>query len=89
MTVLPDVSRRSNIEIIFDILNASRAGGRKTQLMVRCNLSHPQLRKYLDLGVQRGLLTKSSEGGSEVYKTSAAGKEFAEHFICLKNMLDV
>jgi len=57
--------------------------------MVRCNLSHPQLRKYLDLGVQRGLLTKSSEGGSEVYKTSAAGKEFAEHFICLKNMLDV
>jgi predicted transcriptional regulator len=40
-------SRRSTVEIIFDILSVCSDGANKTAIMYQSNLSHDQLARYL------------------------------------------
>jgi predicted transcriptional regulator len=47
-------NRRSNIEVIADILRLGEAG--KTEIMYSANMSHRQLQKYLDFMVESGFL---------------------------------
>ncbi len=53
-------SRRSNIEVIADILRMKEAS--KTQIMYRAGMSYAQLQKYLDYLTKGGLLVLSSNG---------------------------
>ncbi len=46
--------RRSNIEVIADILRLGEAG--KTEIMYSANMSYRQLQKYLDFMVESGFL---------------------------------
>ncbi len=65
--------RRSNIEIIADILRLGQ--GSKTQIMYRVGMSYAQLHKYLDYLVERGFLVWDSyryPGG--IYRVSQEGK---------------
>ena len=48
--------RRSNIEVIADILRLGEAG--KTEIMYSANMSYRQLQKYLDFMVESGFLDK-------------------------------
>jgi len=40
-------NRRSEIDIIGEILNLSRDGAKKTEILYQGNLSYTQLQKYL------------------------------------------
>ena len=52
--------RRSNIEIIADILRMGQAS--KTQIMYRVSMSYAQLQKYLDYLIVRGFLNRTMDG---------------------------
>ena len=50
--------RRSNIEVIADILRLGEAG--KAEIMYSANMSYLQLQKYLDFMVNSGFLVKQA-----------------------------
>ena len=52
-------SRRSEIEIIRDILVLSQAGAKKTEIMYQVNLSFFQLNNYLKYLLENELLQKN------------------------------
>jgi predicted transcriptional regulator len=51
-----NVGRRSNIEVIADMLRLGEAG--KTEIMYSANMSYFQLQKYLAFLMQRGFIEK-------------------------------
>jgi predicted transcriptional regulator len=66
--------RRSNIEIIADILRIGQAN--KTPIMYRVGMSHAQLHRYLDYLVERGFVVSDSHAypGATAYRVSQDGK---------------
>ena len=64
--------RRSNIEVIADILRLGEAG--KTEIMYSANMSYFQLQKYLHFLLQLGLIDKVTVGNPVVtYKVTKKG----------------
>jgi len=58
--------RRSNIEVVADILRVGEHGAGKTRIMYQANMSYHQLQKYLDLLVDRGCLKRNNIDKSHV-----------------------
>ena len=50
--------RRSNIEIIADMLRVGENGAGKTEIMYTANMSYSQIQKYLDYLVIQGFVNK-------------------------------
>jgi predicted transcriptional regulator len=75
--------KRSDIDIIANILDEARKGSRKTRVMYRCNLSHRQLQVYLNLIQDMGLLASHSE----FFITTAKGNKFLEVYRTLKALM--
>lgn len=67
---------RRTSEIISNILDVAKNGARKTRIMYQANLSFTQLKKYLELLVNKGLL----EQEKNIFKTTDKGKAFIESF---------
>ncbi len=64
--------RRSNIEVIADMLRLGEAG--KTEIMYSANMSYHQLQKYLTFMLQLGLITKVTVGNPVVtYRVTRKG----------------
>ena len=57
-------NRRSNIEVISDILRLGEAG--KTEIMYSANMSYFQLRKYLDFLTLGGFIDIVKVGNPSV-----------------------
>ncbi len=69
--------RRSNIEIIADILRLGQAG--KTEIMYGANMSYCQLQKYIDLLMGRGFIDRVHPGNSTaIYRTTEKGHTLLE-----------
>lgn len=49
-------NRRSEIDIIGEILNLSRDGAKKTEILYQGNLSYTQLQKYLPFLLEKNIL---------------------------------
>ncbi len=64
--------RRSEIDILTEILRLARENPRKTTLLYRVNLNHTLLNKYLSYLMEKGLLVE--QGG--VYSITDRGHEF-------------
>ena len=65
--------RRSNIEVIADILRLGQMG--KTEIMYNANMSYSQLQKYLDFLTERGFMERvSSETSIATYRTTTDGR---------------
>ncbi|HEX5977715.1 MAG TPA: winged helix-turn-helix domain-containing protein [Nitrososphaeraceae archaeon] len=68
--------QRSRTDIIGDILDA--ANGRssivKTKIMYKAFLSHTQLKEYLPVLIERGLLSYEAE--TQTFKTTQKGLRF-------------
>jgi len=82
--------KRSDIDIMANILNEAHEGARKTRIMYRCNLSHTQLRAYLKLLFGMKLLGPiSEEEGTkpDVFKTTAKGLKFLDAYRKLKVLM--
>jgi predicted transcriptional regulator len=71
---------RSKVDIIADILEAAVGGTKKTHIMYGCNLSFEQLRTYLNLLLDRGLLRTNVENGQSgdptFFQTTTKGHTF-------------
>ena len=64
--------RRSNIEIIADILRLGEAG--KTEIMYGANMSYCQLKKYIDFLLERGFMDRiNSDSPNATYRTTRKG----------------
>jgi len=72
-------NRRSEFEIIRDILVMSVDGAKKTQILYRTNLSYSQLQVYLSFLVRVGAVKIIEHGSARIYKTTPKGKEVLNH----------
>jgi len=77
--------RRSNLEIIAEILRIARRGARKTRIVYGANLNFKMLREYLKKLEDAGLITVSRGEGS-IVKTTKKGHEFLQRFYGLKEL---
>ena len=73
-------NRRSEIEIIRDILVLSQSGAKKTEIMYQVNLSYFQLNNYLESLLNIDLLTEraiqiNGNGLGKEYVTTEKGVE--------------
>jgi len=75
--------KRSEVDIMANILSEAVRGARKTRIMYRCNLSHRQLQVYLKLLLGLGLL----ESRSNLFKTTAKGLKFVDAYRTLKALM--
>jgi len=58
--------RRSNIEIIADMLKVGENGAGKTEIMYSANMSYSQIQKYLGFLLSRGFISKVEIGNPVV-----------------------
>ena len=68
--------RRDQMSIIADILEISRGGILKTQIMYRGNLSYLQLNRYLSLLLSSGLIVQTIIEGKDTYVVTEEGAGF-------------
>ena len=55
-------SRRSEFDIISEILKLSRDGARKTEILYQGNLSYTQLQNYLFFLIDKGIIEEKQVG---------------------------
>ena len=84
------IRKRSDIDIMANILSAANKGTKKTRIMYRCNLSHKQLQVYLQLLLEMGFLAPHSkkEGGKlNCFITTSKGSKFLDAYHTLKGLM--
>jgi predicted transcriptional regulator len=82
--------RRSEIEIMANILSAANKSIKKTRIMYRCNLSHNQLQVYLQILHDMGFLVPHSKKEGEklnCFKTTPKGLKFLDTYRALKSLM--
>ncbi len=58
--------RRSNIEIISEMLRIGAEGAGKTEIMYSANMSYRQLQKYLKFMLSQGLIDQIEVGNPSI-----------------------
>ena len=80
--------RRSDIEIIADMLEIGENGAGKTEIMYSANMSYSQIQKYLGYLVANGYIDKMKMGNPSVtYQVSDSGIKLLQLISKLKEML--
>jgi len=81
--------RRSNIEIIADMLKVGESGAGKTKIMYNANLSYSQIQKYLSFLTSQGFIDKVQVGNPAVtYQVTENGHKLLEIINSLQEMLE-
>jgi len=83
----PSSKRRDKLYIIAEILEISKQGTLKTQIMYRANMSFTQLNDYLAFMLKIGLLDKVNENGRETYRATAKGTDFLQRYNEISELL--
>jgi predicted transcriptional regulator len=71
------VRYRNRLDIIADVLEVTKGGARKTQIMYGANLSYTLLTRYLKNVMDMGLVKR--EDGS-IFKLTEKGSDFLQEF---------
>jgi predicted transcriptional regulator len=80
-------NRRSNIEVMADILRLGKAG--KTEIMYGANMSYRQLQHYLGYLTERGFIDKTMVGNPVTqYRVNDKGFRLLENIESLLKMLN-
>ncbi len=80
--------RRSNIEVIADILRLGEAG--KTEIMYSANMSYFQLQKYLTFMLQLNLIDKVKVGNPIVtYRVTEKGLKLLRNIDTILQLLEL
>ena len=80
--------RRSNIEIIADMLKVGENGAGKTKIMYSANMSYSQIQKYLGFLVSQGFIDKVEVDSPVVnYQVTESGLKLLQLINSLKEML--
>lgn len=81
-----DMTNRSRTDIISDILKAANGGGaRRTKIMFHAYLSYVQLKDYLIVLTQNGLLSYDLD--TRTFKTTEKGLKFLEVYNQMDDMI--
>ena len=81
--------RRSNIEIIADMLRVGENGAGKTEIMYSANMSYHQIQKYLDYLVSQGFVNKIDMDNTLVaYQVTDSGLKLLKAIDTLMEMLE-
>ncbi len=64
--------RRTLFEIVWKILDYCKESRILTHIMLYCNLNTPAAKKYLELLIQRGMISANED----LYKTTGKGMEY-------------
>ena len=81
------LSRRSNVDIFYDILGFCSKGSTQTQILYGCNLNSIRLTLHLNALVCMGLLVKEVGTWKTVYITTPQGTRFLKSYFAKKNNL--
>lgn len=81
-------NRRSDIEIIGEILSLSKEGARKTEILYQANLSYQLLQEYMELLLEKRLLEERTvkNNGSKESKTFHTTVNGNELLTAIQNM---
>jgi predicted transcriptional regulator len=79
--------RRDRLYIIAQILEISKSGCLKTQIMYRANLSFAQLNEYLSFLIKMELLKVKNENRRNTYITTVKGDRYLEKYKDISNLL--
>ncbi len=81
-------NRRSNIEIIADMLRVGENGAGKTEIMYSVNMSYSQIQKYLGFLMSQGLINKVEVGNPVVtYQVTEIGLKLLKSIDGVMEML--
>jgi len=72
-------SRRSEFEIISEILTLAKSGTKKTRILYQTNLSYTQLQSYLKHLLKSDMLKIENSSSTKTYLTTEKGKEVVEN----------
>lgn len=72
--------RRDKLFIIAEILEITKEGSLKTQIMYKGNLSFTQLNNYLKFMLNINLLEKVMQNEKETYRATEKGREFLQRY---------
>jgi predicted transcriptional regulator len=75
-TLANKTKRRDQFGIIAKILEITKKGARKTQIMYKANLSFTQLNEYLPYLLNKKLISLTSNGDGEIYVITKQGIDF-------------
>ena len=76
--------RRSNYEIVADILRIAKKGARKTRIVYGANLNFKMLQEYMVRLEKAGLVASSQNDGGLV-ETTEKGREYLRKFHGLRD----
>ena len=80
--------RRSNIEIIAEMLKVGENGAGKTKIMYNANMSYRQIQKYLGFLMSEGFIDKVEVGNPAVtYKVTDRGLKLLNSINSIIEML--
>jgi predicted transcriptional regulator len=81
--------RRSNIEIIADMLKVGENGAGKTEIMYSANMSYAQIQKYLGFLLSHGFINKVKVGNPVVtYQVTDKGGDLLKNINCIIEVLE-
>jgi len=81
--------RRSNIEIIADMLRVGENGAGKTEIMYSANMSYAQIQKYLSFLLSHGFINKVHVGNPAVtYQVTDKGGELLKNINIIMEILE-
>ncbi len=81
-------NRRSNIEIIADMLKVGENGAGKTEIMYSANMSYSQIQKYLGFLMSHGFIDKVEVGNPVVtYQVTELGLKLLKSIDSVMAML--
>jgi predicted transcriptional regulator len=81
--------RRSNIEIIADMLRVGENGAGKTEIMYSANMSYTQIQKYLGFLLSHGFISKVEVGNPVVtYQVTEKGGELLRNISTIVEILE-
>ncbi|MCW4020394.1 MAG: winged helix-turn-helix domain-containing protein [Candidatus Bathyarchaeota archaeon] len=75
--------KRSNLEIVAEILDVAKNGARKTRIVYGANLNFKMLGEYLERLEKAGLVARSQNNGGLI-KTTEKGRDYLQKFSILK-----
>ena len=80
--------KRSESDIIYELLSATLPGIKKTRLMYKTNMSNTQLTRYLETLIEKDIIcvTPTNPEGN-IYYVTEKGKEILNQLSTLKDAL--
>jgi predicted transcriptional regulator len=80
--------RRSDLEIIADMLKVGENGAGKTEIMYSANMSYSQIQKYLGYLMAQGFIDKMKMGNPSVtYRITDSGLKLLQLVNSIREML--